>query len=173
MKKSTTVWKGYISFGLVSIDIELYTAVQEHIFGFQLLHATCKSSINYERKCSSCNKKVEWSSVVKGLKLNNGNYFIVTKEYLAQLRYIAKVGTGFSFETLQNIEDKFAKISTNVTPVVNYDPKFKDIHWLKPRLVAEIAFREFTPQHYLRQSVFKRLRTDKNVQECTFKYQIS
>ena len=81
-----TIWKGSIHFGLVSIGIELYTAVQPHVIGFKLLHKECNTPITYKRWCDNCNKEVAWDDIVKGLKLPDGSYFIITPENLKKLR---------------------------------------------------------------------------------------
>lgn len=80
------VWKGSLSFGLVNIPVNLYPATQSHSLGFKLLHAHCHTPINYERWCPHCKKDVAWSDIVKGIKLKNGDYFILTEENLKKLR---------------------------------------------------------------------------------------
>ena len=84
--KARPVWKGTIHFGLVSIPIELYSAVQSHVLGFKLLHATCNSLISNKRWCSHCEKEVAWEDTVKGLKLPDGSYFLVTQENIKKLK---------------------------------------------------------------------------------------
>ncbi|MDR3646395.1 MAG: Ku protein [Candidatus Babeliales bacterium] len=84
--RSLSVWKGSLSFGLVNINIELYTAIKSHSFGFKLLHSKCHGAITYERWCDKCNEEVDWNNIVKGLKLEDGTYFIVTKENLDKLK---------------------------------------------------------------------------------------
>lgn len=80
------VWKGSISFGLVNIAIKLYSAIQKHTLGFQLLHAKCHTPIAYKRWCTKCKKEIAWSEVVKGMKLSDGSYFVITKENLHELK---------------------------------------------------------------------------------------
>lgn len=81
-----SIWKGSISFGLVSIPVRLYSAIQAHALSFKMLHAKCHTPVQYERWCSHCKKKVEWSQIVKGYKLENGEYVVLTQEKLQQLR---------------------------------------------------------------------------------------
>lgn len=85
MKKMAS-WKGYISFGLINIQIELYSAVKEHTLGFKLLHSKCKTPVTYKRWCNNCDEEVQWNNVVKGIKLENDQYFIITQENLKKLR---------------------------------------------------------------------------------------
>lgn len=81
-----TIWKGSISFGLVTIPVELYSAIEEHTFGFKLLHKKCHTPISYERHCDHCGQIIDWHDVVKGIKLSNGTYFILTQEKLRALK---------------------------------------------------------------------------------------
>lgn len=80
------VWKGSINFGLVSISIELFTAIQPHVLGFKLLHSVCNTPISNKRWCSHCDREIAWDEVVKGLKLPDGSYFIITPENLKKLK---------------------------------------------------------------------------------------
>ncbi|MCL4361617.1 Ku protein [Candidatus Dependentiae bacterium] len=80
------VWKGTLSFGLVNININLYTAIKEHVLGFKLLHEKCHTPIQYEKYCPHCKKEVTWNEVVKGIQLKNGTYFILTQENLKKLK---------------------------------------------------------------------------------------
>jgi DNA end-binding protein Ku len=80
------IWKGTLSFGLVTIFVEVYSAIQEHTLGFKLLHGVCHTPINYQRWCSHCNKLVDWADIVKGIKLDDGTYFILTPENLKKLK---------------------------------------------------------------------------------------
>ena len=80
------VWKGAIHFGLVTIPIEMYTAVQPHVIGFKLLHSVCNTPITNKRWCPHCDKEVAWEDVVKGLKMPDGSYFVITPENLKKLK---------------------------------------------------------------------------------------
>lgn len=80
------IWSGSLSFSLVTIPVKLYSAVKEHILGFKLLCAKCNTPIQYERFCPLCKKAISWDHVVKGLKLPNGKYFIITPEKLKALK---------------------------------------------------------------------------------------
>lgn len=81
-----TVWKGSISFGLVTIPIELYSAVKEHGLGFKLLHKDDLYPITYKDWCEKCGKEVHWQDIVKGIKLSTGGYFALSPEKLRALK---------------------------------------------------------------------------------------
>ena len=83
-----------------------------------------------------------------------------------KLKYIGKVGTGFSFETIDELLEDFEKYKTDKKPVTE-EVKLKNIQWLKPHFVGEIEFLEFTKDFKIRHSAFKRLRPDKKPKQCT------
>lgn len=81
-----SIWRGSLSFGLVSIRVRLYSAVKEHAISFKLLHNKCQEPVAYERWCKHCNKQISWEDVVRGFKLEDGSYFILTQEKIKELK---------------------------------------------------------------------------------------
>lgn len=81
-----SIWKGSLSFGLVSIPVRLYSAIKEHALSFKMLHEKCHTPIVYERWCPHCKKEVAWNNIVKGYKLEDGSYVVLTQEKLNELR---------------------------------------------------------------------------------------
>jgi len=81
-----------------------------------------------------------------------------------QLRYLGKVGTGFTQKSLARLFLAFQPYVTKNAAVVD-PPREKNVTYLSPRLVAEIAYQELTADHRLRQPVFLGLRDDKSPQE--------
>ena len=80
------------------------------------------------------------------------------------LVYVGKVGTGFSRSTLASLFRKFRGLIRKTPPVVN-PPREKDVTYLEPKLVAQIAYEELTADGKLRQPVFLGLRDDKKANE--------
>ena len=80
------------------------------------------------------------------------------------LLYVGKVGTGFSRDTLAKLYRKFQPLVRSKPPVVD-PPRERDVTWLAPRLVAQIAYEEWTDDRKLRQPVFLGLRDDKRPEE--------
>jgi DNA end-binding protein Ku len=76
------IWKGSISFGLVTIPVELHTAVRDHRPKFRMLHARDKSPVRYERVCQREGKPVAWEDLVKGYEYEKGHFIVLTKEDL-------------------------------------------------------------------------------------------
>jgi bifunctional non-homologous end joining protein LigD len=93
----------------------------------------------------------------------------LTDEGSGELRYAGKVGTGFTESTLVTILQKLTPLEQTKAPVAN-PPKGLDgkgIHWLKPRLLAEVTFAEITSDGVVRHGVFQGLRADKPAKEIT------
>lgn len=81
-----SIWKGSLSFGLVTIPVKLYSATQSHALAFTLLHAACNTPIKQQRWCPRCEKTLEWVDIIKGIKRSDGTYFILMPEQVSQLR---------------------------------------------------------------------------------------
>jgi bifunctional non-homologous end joining protein LigD len=83
-----------------------------------------------------------------------------------ELKYVGKVGTGFSQETLAKLFRRFQPLVRSKPQVVD-PPRERDVTWLASRLVAQIAYEEWTDDRKLRQPVFLGLRDDKRASEVT------
>lgn len=86
-----------------------------------------------------------------------------------QLRYAGKVGTGFNETTLKSIYQQLRPLETKKAAVVNPPTGYeaKGVHWLEPKLLAEVAFAEMTKEGSVRHAVFHGLRNDKPAKDIT------
>ncbi len=86
-----------------------------------------------------------------------------------ELRYAGKVGTGFNETTLKHIYEQLKPLQVKKPAVVNPPTGFdaKGVHWLKPVLLAEVAFAEMTKDGSVRHAVFHGLRDDKPAEDIT------
>lgn len=78
-----------------------------------------------------------------------------------KLTYVGNVGTGFSEALIQDLMKRMKPLVTKKSPFAE-DPKLKDVTWLRPELVCEVTFQEWTSDGKVRQAVFLGLREDKN-----------
>jgi bifunctional non-homologous end joining protein LigD len=85
-----------------------------------------------------------------------------------ELRYVGKVGTGLNTEIINKLDKKLPQISRKTPPVTNAG-HLKTVLWVRPSLVCEVKFQQFTNRETLRIPVFLRLRDDKKPKDCTFK----
>ena len=84
-----------------------------------------------------------------------------------RLSYAGKVGTGFSQEILNDLRQRLDKLKQDRPPFDEGEPpRGNQVHWVRPQLVAEIAFAEWTRDGRLRQPRFQGLRIDKDPREC-------
>jgi bifunctional non-homologous end joining protein LigD len=85
-----------------------------------------------------------------------------------KLCYVGKVGTGFTEETLEMLATKLERLRTEKSPF-DPPPRMRDATWVRPKLVAQLAYAEWTADGKLRQPAFLGLRTDKDPSECTWR----
>ena len=81
-----SIWNGSISFGLVNIPVKLYSAIESKEFKFRMLDEKTLSPIKYKRVAEKTGEEVAWKSIVKGIELKKGQYFIPTKEQLKAIK---------------------------------------------------------------------------------------
>jgi DNA end-binding protein Ku len=75
-----SLWKGAVSFGLVTIPIKLYTATDEKDVSFNMLHKKDHARIKFQRMCSEEETPVENSEIVKGYEISPDNYVVLEDE---------------------------------------------------------------------------------------------
>jgi DNA end-binding protein Ku len=80
-----TVWKGYISFGLVSFPVRLFSAARAETVHFHMLHKTDLSRVKEVWYCAEENKPIERSEIVKGYDTDDGDYVVVEDEELKKI----------------------------------------------------------------------------------------
>lgn len=93
-----------------------------------------------------------------------GSLHLAVNDEEGNLRYAGKVGTGFSAKLRVALRDQLAKDVIDKPPVKDA-PRLRDATWVRPRLVAQVSFTEWTSDHRLRHPSFLGLRDDKSVEE--------
>jgi DNA end-binding protein Ku len=79
------IWKGAVSFGLVSIGVKLYSATEEKDIRFHQVHRTDGGRIKYKRTCSIDDAEVAYDDIAKGYDLGGGEMVILTDEDFSEL----------------------------------------------------------------------------------------
>ncbi len=79
------IWTGYVSFGLVSLPVRLYSATEEHGTGFDRVHARDGSGIRHRRVCESEGVEVPQSEIARGCERPDGRTVALLGEDLAAL----------------------------------------------------------------------------------------
>jgi DNA end-binding protein Ku len=82
---AATVWKGYISFGLVSIPIRLYSGARGKTISFHLLHKKDNSRVHEVMYCDAEDKPVARTELIKGHEYKKGQYVAVTGEEIKRV----------------------------------------------------------------------------------------
>jgi DNA end-binding protein Ku len=111
------LWKGSISFGLVSIPVELHTAIRNHRPRFRMLHATDKSPVRFERVCVTDGDPVAWDDLVKGYEYAKGRFVVLSKEDF-QAAAVEKTRTVdiIDFVKAEEIDDRFFETPYYLVP---------------------------------------------------------
>ena len=80
-----SIWKGAISFGLVTIPVKLYSATEERDVSFHQVHREDGGRIKYKRVCTIDGEEVSYGDIAKGYDLGGGEMVVLTDEDLAGL----------------------------------------------------------------------------------------
>lgn len=80
-----SIWKGAISFGLVTIPVKLYAATDQRSISFHQVHAKDGGRVRYRRVCELDGEEVPYNDIAKGYDLGNGEMVVLTDEDFAEL----------------------------------------------------------------------------------------
>jgi DNA end-binding protein Ku len=82
---ASTVWKGYISFGLISVPVRLFVAARSERISFNQIHDKCGSRIKQQTYCPVCERVVERSELKKGFEVAKGRFVTVEDEEIHKI----------------------------------------------------------------------------------------
>ncbi len=85
-----SIWKGAVSFGMISIPVKLFGATENKDIAFRQLHAECGSRLKQQRWCSTCERTVEFSELVKGFEHAKEQHVVLTDEDFSKLPLASK-----------------------------------------------------------------------------------
>jgi DNA end-binding protein Ku len=80
-----SIWNGAITFGLITIPVRMFSAVEEKSLRFNQLHAADNGRIRYKRTCSKCGEEVPYDQIVKGYEVEKDTYIVFGEDELERL----------------------------------------------------------------------------------------
>src|SRR5262249_7181291 len=114
---ATSVWKGFLSFGLLSIPVRLFSAARSERISLNQIHDACKSRIKMPLWCPVCDRKVERSEIVKGYEFEKDQYLLFNEDELDQIEpESSRVMEIQEFVKLDEIDPMYYEASYYVTP---------------------------------------------------------
>ncbi|GAA4753154.1 Ku protein [Modestobacter marinus] len=116
-----SIWRGAVSFGLVSIAVKLYSATEDHDIRFHQVHKADGGRVKYRRVCSVDGEELEYGDIAKGYELPDGQLVVLTDEDFDQL----PLGTTHEIEVLQFVDQE------QIDPI-----HFEKTYYLEPDGVA-------------------------------------
>src|SRR5258705_7751650 len=82
---ATAVWKGMLTFGLVSIPIRLFAAARTRHIALHQLHKPCNTRVKQPLFCPTCNRTIERSGVTKGYEFEKGQYVPIEEDEIKKI----------------------------------------------------------------------------------------
>lgn len=111
------LWKGAITFGLVTIPVSLYPATHREELKFRLLRESDHSPVNYKRVAEADGKEVPWDKIVKGYEYEKGKFIILKEEDFKRV----------DVEATQTVDIiNFVKLD-DVDPLLFYKPYYLEV----------------------------------------------
>ena len=119
------IWKGSLSFNLVTIPITLFPAIRREELKFHLLRKSDQSLINYKRVAESDGKEVPWDQIVKGYQYEKGKFIVLKEEDFKRV----------DIEATQTISiNSFVEVG-EVNPIYFYKP-----YYIEPAKGGDVAY---------------------------------
>ena len=114
---ATTVWKGHLTFGLISIPVRMFAAARGERVSFNQLHNVCHSRLKQPLFCPVCNRNVERSEMVKGYEYDKDQYVLFSEEELDKIEPpSARVMEIIEFVKLDEMDPLYFDASYYITP---------------------------------------------------------
>jgi DNA end-binding protein Ku len=83
---ATSIWKGHLTFGLVSIPVRIFAAARTERVSLNQLHKECNSRIRMPLFCPTCQRQVERSEIVKGFEYEKDQYVLFDEDELEKIQ---------------------------------------------------------------------------------------
>ncbi len=112
-----TLWKGAITFGLVSIPVSLYPATRREELRFRMLRKSDMSPVSFKRVAESDGKEVPWEQIVKGYEYEKGKFIVLKDEDFARV----------DVEATQTVDILNFVRMDEVDPLLFYKPYYLEV----------------------------------------------
>lgn len=122
-----SIWKGAITFGLVTIPVGLYSATENRTPKFKMLRESDGSPIRYRRVAESDGREVAWEEIVRGFEVEKGRYVVFTDE---ELQAATAKGTARAVDVVQFVDE------SDIDPIF-----YKSSYYLSPEQTGVKAYR--------------------------------
>jgi DNA end-binding protein Ku len=114
---ATSVWKGYLTFGLISIPIRLFSAARTERISLNQLHNVCKTRIRMPLYCPQCERQVPRNEIVKGYEYEKDQYVLFNEDELDKIEpQSARSMEILEFVKVDEIDPLYYDASYYVTP---------------------------------------------------------
>jgi len=134
---ATSVWKGFLTFGLLSIPIRLFSAARSERIGLNQLHSVCHSRIKMPTFCPTCDRKVERSEIVKAYEYDDDQYLLFTEEELDSIEPDSgRTMEIQEFVKLEEVDPLYYDASYFVTP----EPEGKKAYYLLLKALEDSGY---------------------------------
>jgi DNA end-binding protein Ku len=118
---ATSVWKGYLTFGLISIPIRLFSAARTERIGLNQLHNVCKTRIRMPLYCPQCERQVPRNEIVKGYEYEKDQYVLFDEAEIDKIEpQSARAMEILEFVKVDEIDPLYFDASYYVTPEEAY-----------------------------------------------------
>jgi DNA end-binding protein Ku len=123
-----TVWKGFISFGLVSFPIRLFSAARLDPIRFHMLHKPNKSRVKDVWYCAEENKRIERTEIVKVYEYAKGRYVLVEDDELKKVAPTTATSMEIQqFVKAEEVDPIYLDQSYYVAPETTNAPKWSQL----------------------------------------------
>ncbi len=114
---ATSVWRGHLTFGLVSLPVKLFTAARGESVSFNQLHRTDHSRVKQVLYCQAEDKPIERSEIIKGYEYEKGRYVVIEEEDIRKVQpKTAKVMEILEFVKTSDVDPVYFESSYYMSP---------------------------------------------------------
>lgn len=134
---ASSVWKGFLSFGLLSIPVRLFAAARSERISLNQIHEVCNSRIKMPLYCPTCDRKVERSEIIKGYEFDKDQYLLFKEEELDEIEPdSSRTMEIVEFVKLDEIDPLYFESSYYMTP----EPEGRKAYYLLLKALEDTGY---------------------------------